>query len=157
MTIKADIKDPENNVEMGEEVNGDKDFFPKRRKRKHSGDGDCVSKERKEKQPDMISLSVSRRKLAKETAVTAKRHKIGISAQRDMLANIINVDGGDVEKFSLSNTTVRNAGTTAVKEGAKDMKEKFKKMCRMNMRVKSSSLLILMENLLLSSMIKSNQ
>ena len=123
----AAVTDPENNVEMED---GDEDFVPKKRKRKHSEDGDFVPKERKKKQSEMISLSVSRRKLFKETAVTDKRHKIGISAQRELLANIINVGGGDVEKFSLSNKTVRNAGTSAVKESAEDIKEKFKRMCK---------------------------
>ena len=77
----------------------------------------------------MVSLSVSRKKLAKETAVTAKRHKIGITAQRDFLANIINVGGGDIEEFSLSNKTVRKSGADAVRESAQDIKKHFKKMC----------------------------
>ena len=77
----------------------------------------------------MVTLSVSRKRLAKETAVTAKRHKIGISAQRDILANVINVGGGDIEEFSLSNKTVRNAGTSAVRDAGDKIKEDFKKFC----------------------------
>ena len=75
-------------------------------------------------------INFFRKKLAKETAVTAKRHKIGITAQRDLLANIINVGGGNIEEFSLSNKTVRKAGTVAVKESADEIKRDFKKMCR---------------------------
>ena len=48
-------------------------------------------------------------------------------AQRDFLANIINVGGGDINDFSLSNTTVRTAGLSAVKETAVDIKENFRK------------------------------
>ena len=73
---------------------------------------------------------MSRKRLAKETAITAKRHKIGIVAQRDFLANVINVGGGDVKEFSLSNKTVRTAGTDSVKEAAEQIKKDFKKIVK---------------------------
>ena len=55
-----------------------------------------------------------------------KRHKIGVTAQRDLLANVINCGGGDVSDFSLSNKTVRRSGTVAVKEAAMKIKTDFK-------------------------------
>ena len=73
-------------------------------------------------------MTVDSKKLAKETAITAKRHKIGITAQRDMLANVINIGGGNEAEFSLSNKTVRKAGADSVKEVAKNIKEDFKKV-----------------------------
>ena len=62
--------------------------------------------------------------------MTAKSHKIGITAQRDLLGNIINVGGGNIAEFSLSNKTVSKAGTIAVEESADEIKRYFKKMCR---------------------------
>ena len=49
-------------------------------------------------------------------------------AQGDLLANIINVGGGDVNDFSLSNKTVRLAGAASVKESADQIKRDFKKL-----------------------------
>ena len=54
---------------------------------------------------ETVTLTLSRKRLAKQTAITAKRHRIGVVAQRDMLANIINMGGGDIEEFSLSKST----------------------------------------------------
>ena len=45
-----------------------------------------------------------------------------------MLANFINIGGGDNTDFSLSNKTVRNAGTVTVREEAQRIKEDFKKV-----------------------------
>ena len=45
-----------------------------------------------------------------------------------MLANVINIGGGNVAEFSLSNKTVRKAGADSVKEVAKNIKEDFKKV-----------------------------
>ena len=45
-----------------------------------------------------------------------------------MLANFINIGGGDIADFSLSNKTVRNAGTITVREEAQRIKEDFKKV-----------------------------
>ena len=55
----------------------------------------------KKRKGNLVTLTIDRKRLAKETAITAKRHKIGITAQRDMIANIINVGGGNVDDFSL--------------------------------------------------------
>ena len=75
----------------------------------------------KKRKDNLVTLIIDRKRLAKETAITAKRHKIGITAQRDMLANIINVGGGNIDDFSISNKTVRRAGTAKVKEVAEDI------------------------------------
>ena len=77
---------------------------------------------------ETVTLTLSRKRLAKQTAITAKRHRIGIVAQRDMLANIINVGGGDIKEFSLSRTTVRIAGKFFVRESAADIKDDFKNL-----------------------------
>jgi hypothetical protein len=77
---------------------------------------------------DLVTLTVSRKSLAKDTAITAKRHRIGVVAQRDILANVINVGGGSTDEFSLSNKTVRKAGAKKAKESAASIKEDFKKM-----------------------------
>ena len=66
--------------------------------------------------------------MAKVPAVTTKRHRIGITAQRDISANVSNVGGGDVNDFSLSRSTVRIAGAAAVKESAANIKINFKKL-----------------------------
>ena len=79
-----------------------------------SSDEDYVEPKKRRKKPRTVTLTVSTKDLAKETAVTAKRHKVEIVAQRDMLANVINIGGGNVDDFSLSNKTVRRAGTSAV-------------------------------------------
>ena len=122
MTVKAANNNNEADDSMAEDLNIPNEDI---------NDDDYVVVEKKRRQQDeMVSLTFSRKKLAKETAVTAKRHKIGITAQRDLLANIINVGGGNIEEFSLSNKTVRKAGTVAVKESADEIKRDFKKMCR---------------------------
>ena len=88
--------------------------------------GDFEPPEEPTQKDKFVTLTVDRKRLAKETAITAKRHKIGVTAQRDMLANIINVGGGNVDDFSLSNYTVRMAGTVTVKEAAEKIKMDFK-------------------------------
>ena len=45
-----------------------------------------------------------------------------------MLANIVNIGGGDVDDVSLSNYTVRTAGKSAVEEAAQKVKQDFKTM-----------------------------
>ena len=89
---------------------------------------DYIPPKQNKKKSDKVTLVIDRKRLAKETAVTAKRHKIGVTAQRDMLANFINIGGGDIADFSLSNKTVRNAGTVTVREEAQRIKEDFKKV-----------------------------
>ena len=42
-----------------------------------------------------------------------------------MLANIINVGGGNIEDFPLSNSAVRNAGAKEVSEFAASIKSDF--------------------------------
>ena len=85
---------------------------------------------RKKKKKDLVTLTVSRKKLAKDTALTSKRHKIGVVAQRDMLANLINVGGGDIRDFSISAKTVRTSGAKAVKEAAVEAKKDFKRVLK---------------------------
>ena len=58
-------------------------------------DDDYEIQKKKSRQPDTVTLSFSRKALAKETAITAKRHKIGVAAQRDLITNVINVGGGE--------------------------------------------------------------
>ena len=93
------------------------------------------------KKDDLVTLTINRKKFAKDTAITAKRHKIGIAAQRDMLANVINVGGGDIAEFSLSNKTVRKAGTATVKETAEKIKKDFKKVVEEDLEGKESILI----------------
>ena len=93
------------------------------------------------KKDDLVTLTINRKKFAKDTAITAKRHKIGIAAQRDMLANVINVGGGDIAEFSLSNKTVRKAGTATVKETAEKLKKDFKKVVEEDLEGKESILI----------------
>ena len=66
----------------------------------------------------LVTLTFSRKRLARDRAITGKRHIIEIFAQRDMLANIINVGGGNIEDFPLSNRANRNAGAKEVSECA---------------------------------------
>ena len=89
---------------------------------------DYVPPQEKKKKSNLVTLVVDRKRLAKETSITAKRHRIGVTAQRDMLANVINIGGGDIAEFSLSKTTVRNAGIATVREDAEKVKEDFKKV-----------------------------
>ena len=84
------------------------------------------------KKPKTVTLTVPTKTLAKETAVTAKRHTIGVFAQRDFLVNIMNI-GGDVSDFSLSNKTVRTAGVSAVNEAAEEIKTNFRNKLVENM------------------------
>ena len=110
---KEDTVDVNQNLIVEDsEDNDDEDFVVNGRKKKSS----------------TITLTVSKKRLAQETSITAKRHKVGITAQRDLLANIINVGGGDVENFSLSRETVRRAGATAVKDTANNVKNNFVKL-----------------------------
>ena len=94
----------------------------------HDDGSDDFVPEKRKKKDNLVTLTVDKKKLAKETAITAKRHKVGITAQRDMLANVINVGGGNVADFSLSNKTVRRAGAKSVKEAAVKIKSDFKKV-----------------------------
>ena len=55
----------------------------------------------KKRKDNLVILIIDKKRLAKVTAITAKRDKIGIIIQREMLANIINVGGGNVDDFSL--------------------------------------------------------
>ena len=87
---------PMEEIEEDEEIDEDDDEF--------------VPPQKVKSRENLVTLTVDRKRLAKDTAITAKRHKIGITGQRDMLANFINVGGGNVEDFSLSNKTVRRAG-----------------------------------------------
>lgn len=91
-------------------------------------DTEFVPPQKVKNRENFVTLTVDRKRLAKDTAITAKRYKIGISGQRDMLANIINVGGGNVDDFSLSNKTVRRAGTVTVKEAAEKIKNDFTKI-----------------------------
>ena len=93
---------------------------------------------KKRKKDNLVTLTVNKKKLAKATAITAKRHRVGITAQRDMLANVINIGGGNVADFSLSNKTVRRAGTDSVKEAAAKIKENFKKVLVEDLEEKES-------------------
>ena len=92
--------------------------------------GEFVYKGRYQKKPEFVTLTLNRKSLAKETAITAKRHKIGIVAQRDMLANVVNAGGGNIEDFSLSNYTVHSAGHEMVQKTAREIKSDFKKVVR---------------------------
>ena len=139
MTGKVSDDTNNNNLEDNEVVEDD-------------NDEDYVPEETTKKKSETVTLTVSRKRLAKDTAITAKRHRIGIVAQRDLLANIINVGGGDVSEFSLSNKTVRLAGAASVKESAAQIKIDFKKMV-----VKKFTLFMLMENPWLSSMTRPSQ
>ena len=85
-----------------------------------------IHKGRYRKKSENITLTLNRKTLAKDTAITAKRHKIGIVAQRDILANIVNAGGGNVEEVSLSKSTVHTAGTAMVKKTAEDIRKNFK-------------------------------
>ena len=117
METKEILADTNNNLEYSnievQDDENDEDFIPVIKAKKTS---------------EIVTLNVSRKRLAKETSITAKRHKIGIVAQRDFLANVINVGGGDIKEFSLSNKTVRTAGTDSVKEAAEQIKKDFKKI-----------------------------
>ena len=88
------------------------------------------------KKDNLVTLTINRKRLANATAVTAKRHRIGVTAQRDMLANVINIGGGSVEDFSLSNKTVRKAGADTVKEVAEKIKKYFKTLLNEDVVVK---------------------
>ena len=58
-----------------------------------------------------------------------------------MLVNVINIGGGSVDDFSLSNKTVRRAGTATVKEAAENIKEEFKKLLEEDLDKKESIIL----------------
>ena len=80
------------------------------------------------KKDDLGTLVINIKRLAEETAVTAKRHKVVETTHRDMLANVINIGKGDIVDFSLSNKTVRMAGTVTVRKDAAKIMEDFNKL-----------------------------
>ena len=132
MKVKINVKNSINNnneeeVEDEEEEESDED-----------NSADFEPPKIKNKKDNLVTLTINRKRLANATAVTAKRHRIGITAQRDMLANVINAGGGSVDDFSLSRTTVRVAGASAVKEAAENVKIDFKKLLQEDIAVKES-------------------
>ena len=112
---------PGNNNEI------ENDEFEECKDKSDKNDEDFKVPEQKTKKANTVTITLPRKRLAQETAVTAKRHKLSITAQRDMLANIINVGGGDVSEFSISNKTVRTAGAEAISDCADKIKSNFKK------------------------------
>ena len=66
------------------------------------------------------------RKIVKAVALNSKRWKLSDVATASSLALIINESNGNLEDFDLSTSTVRRAGIKAVKNDAKDIKNKFK-------------------------------
>ena len=81
---------------------------------------------RKPKRPDVVNLSIPTKELAKLTAVTAKRYKIGTRAQSDILTNVLVAGGASVDSVPCSRSYVRKAGIEAVAETAKNIKKDFK-------------------------------
>ena len=77
----------------------------------------------KRRKDNLVTLTINRKRLANATAVIAKRHRIGVTAQRNMLANVIIIGGESVVDFSLSNKTVRKAGADTVREVAEKIKK----------------------------------
>ena len=83
-----------------------------------------VPEERKRKS-DTVCLSLPRKDLAKVTAVTAKRHKVGTRPQADILANILTAGGVDLSDVACSRSTIQRAGIKAIEETAEEVKNKF--------------------------------
>ena len=81
---------------------------------------------RKLKKPDIVNLAVSRKELAKLTAVTAKRYKIGTRAQSDILTNVLVAGGASADSVCCSRSYVRKAGIEAVTDTAAKIKKDFK-------------------------------
>ena len=71
-----------------------------------------------------MNLVIPRKNLAKLTAVTANRYKIGVRAQSDILTNVLVAGGVSVP---CSRNKVRRAGIEAVTEKAFNVKSDFKK------------------------------
>ena len=81
---------------------------------------------REEKKSDIVFLDMPRKRLSNVTVLTDKRFKMEILAHRDTLANINNVGWRIVMDFTLSNKTIRKAGTSEVKKWAFDIRKSFK-------------------------------
>ena len=74
-----------------------------------------------------MNLVIPRKNLAKLTAVTANRYKIGVRAQSDILTNVLVAGGVSVKSVPCSRNKVRRAGIEAVTEKAFNVKSDFKK------------------------------
>ena len=85
------------------------------------------SASKKAKRSSSVTLSITGKDLAKPTAITAKRYKIGTRAQSDFLTNIFVAGGVDLSTVSCSRSTVRRLDLEAVHETASSIKREFLK------------------------------
>ena len=63
--------------------------------------------------------------IANLTAENVLRHGISATAHASIIANVVNVAGGDVNKLSISTSTMRRAGRKVAKEKADSIRERF--------------------------------
>ena len=80
------------------------------------------SKKKKKKSSIVVEIPAN---IAELTAENALRRGISATAHASLIANVVNVAGGDVSELSISTSPMRRAGRKAVKEKASSIRERF--------------------------------
>ena len=80
------------------------------------------SKKKKKKSSTVVEIPAN---IAELTAENALRRGISATAHASLIANVVNVAGGDISELSVSTSTMRRAGRKAVKEKASSIRDRF--------------------------------